>query len=685
MMVGLFITGLLEARPPIRQTGPAAKPVVLDNDTKIDVNNISMIVTNQGSYAFDVEGSSAGLEFPKGTGNTAVFASGLWIGGKVNDEIRVAAAEFSFEFRPGVIVNGQPANMEDPRYHVYKISRGDGPENPDWKDWPVTDGAPVDKDGKPLVLGDQTLWAVYNDADQAWHQTFSTNPLGIEVQQTTFAFNRTGALGNTIFLKLLMTNKGGNRIDSTFVSIWVDPDLGQFDDDLVGADVEKSLGFCYNSTNADAVYGAAPPSVGFDFFKGPIGDDGVELPMASFNKYINGTDPQSGLEVYNYMRGFDKDGNVQVDPVTGQETKFMLSGDPVTGTGWLDENPADRRLMLSAGPFTFDPGESQEVVAAIVIGQGKDRLTSITAMRFFDSFAQAAFDANFGLPTPPTKPNVTVTPLGDPGTGHGKIVLTWDDVSEKSMTEEYVFEGYNVYQGASIAGPWKRITTFDVKNEITIIFDEEFDVDAGVVVSKPVQFGGDTGLKHFFEVKEDFITGGPLANGKTYFFAVTAYAYNPGGAPRVLETPPAPLMDGRTRPVRFAIDPGQVEPVPGIIPRSPTAGSDVGVAGVFRSGKIDSAATHTTGVSDGEVTVRVIDPSKVTGNAYQVRFREVEQPSPDDPSVMVPVMVWDLFNTTKGTPVLSDLPENDSAEEGEANPIVDGLLVKAIGPPAGIQ
>ena len=163
------------------------------------------------------------------------------------------------------------------------------------------------------------------------------------------------------------------------------------------------------------------PAVGYDFFKGPIGDDGVELPMTSFNKYINGTDPTTAEETYNYMKGVDPDGGVadHTDPITGQVKAFMVDGDPVTGTGWLDENPADRRFMLTAGPFTFAPGDTQEVVGAIIIGQGQDRLTSITAARFNDTFAQSAFDANFALPSPPPAPKVSVGVTGDHG-GNGR-------------------------------------------------------------------------------------------------------------------------------------------------------------------------------------------------------------------------------------------------------------------------
>ncbi|MCK4404175.1 MAG: T9SS type A sorting domain-containing protein, partial [candidate division Zixibacteria bacterium] len=38
--------------------------------------------------------------------------------------------------------------------------------------------------------------------------------------------------------------------------------------------------------------------------------------------------------------------------------------------------------------------DTQEVVAAIILGQGTDRLTSITVMKYNDEFAQSAFDSS---------------------------------------------------------------------------------------------------------------------------------------------------------------------------------------------------------------------------------------------------------------------------------------------------
>ncbi|MSS72036.1 MAG: hypothetical protein EXS64_11165 [Candidatus Latescibacteria bacterium] len=401
-LMAALLAGLMVA-PGVWAKGPAGPRLAkISTDQKIDINNLSVYVSNEGSFSYNIGAGSAGLEFPKGTGKTAVYASGLWIAGKVNGDLRTAAGEYSFEWSPGPIgANGKPADRNDAKYKVYKINAGDGPSNADYANWPIADGAPVDRDGRPLIQGDQTLWCVYNDADDSRHPTFQTKGMGLEVQQTIFAFDRPGPLGNTIFIKFRIINKGGNRIDSTYVSLWSDPDLGQADNDLVGCDTGLSLGYIYNATNTDASYGSAPPAVGFDFFKGPLGPDKKPLPMTSFNKYINGTDPRTAQQVYNYMQGKDAGGKDVVDPTTGTASLFSVSGDPVTGKGWLDTNPADRRFMMTAGPFTMAPGDTQEVVAGLVVGQGKDRLTSITALKFYDSFAQAAFDADFQLPSPP--------------------------------------------------------------------------------------------------------------------------------------------------------------------------------------------------------------------------------------------------------------------------------------------
>ena len=154
----------------------------------------------------------------------------------------------------------------------------------DWNQWPAAQGAPytdVNGDGVyeanidiPGFPGaDQTQWMVMNDLNPTLTGAlYSSNPIGIEVQRTIWAYNRPGALGNTIFLSYKFINKSGVKLDSMYVSQWCDPDLGFAGDDATGCDTTLSLGYVYNGTPRDANFAninLAPPSAGFDFFQGP--------------------------------------------------------------------------------------------------------------------------------------------------------------------------------------------------------------------------------------------------------------------------------------------------------------------------------------------------------------------------------------------------------------------------------
>lgn len=407
----ISFASLASALPPEGQVNPSTD---LDRDTRVDANTIDMYITNHGSFGYNISSGVSGLTFPKGSDLTALFAGGLWMGGRVNGQVRVAVAEYSWEYQPGQILSPSTwSDPDDPSYRVYKISPGDTPaSNPDYAEWPADQGAPVDQNGDPRHLGRQTLWSVYHDLDPSSHanDAGSTAPLGVEVQQTSFASDLGGASDFIVLMEWKIINKGPNRIEDAYVSIWSDPELGEASGDLVGCDPSESVAFCYQAHDADRQYGVSPPTVGFQLIQGPIvpspGDhayvsgeiipDYRNLPMTSFVKYINGTDPSSAQESYNYMQGLESNGDPIVDPTTGEVTPYMMSGDPVTGTGWLDSDPSDRRMMLSAGPFTMAPGEEQTVAVAVLIGQGNDRLGSISVLRENAELASALFRSAHG-------------------------------------------------------------------------------------------------------------------------------------------------------------------------------------------------------------------------------------------------------------------------------------------------
>jgi len=205
-----------------------------------------------------------------------------------------------------------------------------------------------------------------------------------------------GPLGLNIYLRYKLINKGARSLKDCFASIWSDPDLGSAGDDLVGCDTLDDRFFCYNAI-PDAHYGTAVPAVGFKLLEGPVvpspGDtarvDGLALPdhrnegMYSFNRFVGADDPDNHAESYCLMRGLDAKNNCIpfINPTTGQPTRYQRSGDPVTGTGWVDNAPDDRRMMASFGPFDFRPGDTQQVLIKLAVGQGADHLSSLTSLR----------------------------------------------------------------------------------------------------------------------------------------------------------------------------------------------------------------------------------------------------------------------------------------------------------------
>jgi hypothetical protein len=631
-------------------------PSIFDNSSHMDVNNLDMIVTNHGSFAYDLEGQVAGLIFPAGSGNEAVFAGGLWIGAKVGGQIRVAVATYGQEFTPGPMAGGTFQSSTDPRFRNYKLLRDQGTGLVDTTDfapdpWPRDHGAPTDSTGAPGLLGDMMIWSAYNDADPALHVDLSgsTAPLGVEVQQSTFAFNRTGALQNIIFVKFKIINKGGNQLDETYLSLWADPDLGGFTDDLVGCDTTLSLGYCYNSNNNDQQYGASPPAVGFDFFRGPIVPSTLfpgtmdTLGMTSFNKYTNATDPLSAQETYNYMSGLDKAGNPihEFDNPANPITRYQVSGDPVTNTGWLDDTPGDRRLFLTAGPFTMFPNDSQEVVAAIIIGQGADRLSSITDLRNKDDAAQLAFDTDFVLPPPVPPPTDRADPMS------GGIHLTWGSEPLSYVGagsgKEFHFEGFQVwqYQTESPGSPRKLLATYDVPDGLTKLYVDENNPTSGGVERMLVAPGDDGGLKFSLDVTNDAFGGGALVDYRDYYFAVTAYAYEINSV-----QPYAPgegdVVEFAESAVNLGNPPIRVQPQP--------------ITSTF-----SNTITQTGGTPDAGKVVEVeqVVQRDLTGDLYRIQFADDER--------------WTLTNQTDGTTLLADTLDLSA---GVNTPIIEGFLTR---------
>ncbi len=127
-----------------------------------------------------------------------------------------------------------------------------------------------------VLKGDETLFWIFNDKGNAHTETGGA-PIGLEIRAQAFAFQTNDDLNNMTFYSYEIINRSTTNLNRTFFSQWVDPDLGFAEDDYVGCDVARGLGYCYNGSATDGTglvqhYGSNPPAVGVDFFQGPYID-----------------------------------------------------------------------------------------------------------------------------------------------------------------------------------------------------------------------------------------------------------------------------------------------------------------------------------------------------------------------------------------------------------------------------
>ncbi len=148
-------------------------------------------------------------------------------------------------------------------------------------------------DRRVTLFGDETIWFVFNDKGNA-HTETKADPIGMEIRAQAFAFGTTDEINNMTFYNYELINRSTQTLTNTFFSQYVDPDIGFSENDYVGCDVSRGLGYAYNGEPFDPTqgaqigYGSNPPAIGVDFFEGPYQDvDGVDNPGPYFDPATN--------------------------------------------------------------------------------------------------------------------------------------------------------------------------------------------------------------------------------------------------------------------------------------------------------------------------------------------------------------------------------------------------------------
>jgi hypothetical protein len=255
---------------------------------------------------------------------------------------------------------------------------GTGDYNPNDGDLPAV----LLRGQAPFIPG-QITWCVMNDMEINGSGGINTPSLGMEVQLTAWAFScpDVPVLQNTVFTSHKMIYRGFERLDSCFIGLFTDFDLGCYADDYVGCAPGLNTQYAYNTDVVDgnlgnscsgtATFTNTPPVQTVTFLDQQLDKF---LSIGDVNAAAATTLPATGLEYYNYLTGHWRDGTpltsggTGYNPASSIPANHVYPNDPADPNGWsmcTNSQPlADRRVIGSIDFGSMDPGYVTELTTA---------------------------------------------------------------------------------------------------------------------------------------------------------------------------------------------------------------------------------------------------------------------------------------------------------------------------------
>jgi hypothetical protein len=444
-------------------------------------------VTNDGRFGWDPEYNvPGGGRWPRGTNIGYIFGAGIWIGAVI-DSMKHVTVGYNPMNCQTEMVPGAPGSIPNDPNEIVFIST-DYPEK-NFPQWPRG----YNNDGSPVTISQMDSWAQCNDLD-ASKQFEAGTPIGVHLITETFSWSSTFRDVQDIAVvryTVKNVNPDQEKWTNAYVGFAMDADVGDGTNDYAGCAPDLNLGFMYSSsdlTDLEKELPYPPGYIGIKFLDGPSRDPITgEAKMSTFIRWGRELQPNT------------------------DEIRYNLLAKGTYDT--VDSEPDDKRMLLSSGPFDLEYGESVEFVVAVifawpqwyldstVVGQEEryaDRIKNVATS------AQWIHDNGYRFPQPPDMPQLTLVP------DDRKMIIVWDEKSEKSEelsialpgeTDPYDFEGYRL---------WKSYSG----EEGTFVLLGEWDIVDYDDIGRPI--GKNTGLKHS-------LIDNDLTNGKTYFYAITAY------------------------------------------------------------------------------------------------------------------------------------------------------------------
>lgn len=339
-----------------------------DNEIELTADSIKTLDIND----FNVKLSQRGLIFDgvynNGSSKGVIFIAGLWVAVENKGEIEGDIVTAAF----GNLCN-YCSKWGDKKLGVYSLETNKRYSS---ENWPVSNGAPVDMTGLPKIYGDKMCWAsLQSDTTLKNISIFSKPVKGLRVTKAIYGYRRDD-LKNVVFIKYGITNLSSENWNDVSAGFYSDTDLNYHALNRTGYDIKRSLSYTYDTT--------ANYVTGFTFLETPKNVDIMGHRIMRKNDYIN---PEFGeysftnpKQIIYTLKGLSNYGKPMINPVTGQETTFAFTGDPVTKTGWLDK-PIDVRSIISTQKFSLKAGETTWVTLVWVVNDGTSLENSLSKLK----------------------------------------------------------------------------------------------------------------------------------------------------------------------------------------------------------------------------------------------------------------------------------------------------------------
>lgn len=367
-----------------------------------NVGALQMNVTNWGVLGsfpgLDWEMSDApSAQWPAGSGVEYLYASGLWVGARLNGIPRVSTAYPDYEYYPGdgtrdtvyESFEGNPGGNRP--QHAFPDDDNDGSIDEDPLNGRDDDGdGRVDEDH--AAISNQMFRCSYrDDYPQSMMDSQDHYPLGIEVVQESYQWEQ-APLSGLVALDYTIHNRGQDLLEDLYVGLYVDPDIGhrltsrRFNDDRVAFTNTTTCVYrepyermvrlrMVEAWDGDGDLETSHPAPGR--FALMLIDHTVDL-LEEKAPYSVG---MSAFHSFSRVAPFSEGG----EAVTDEQRYELLS---VPNVDNPDDREQDFRYLFSTGPFQLATGDSVTVRFGFLVAADREELLDLAVRT---SFTQEGF------------------------------------------------------------------------------------------------------------------------------------------------------------------------------------------------------------------------------------------------------------------------------------------------------